>query len=234
MQETSYPENSKVLEPARLNLPLIGSTLQKVEDNWSGIETRLIKAGVSKKDVPFNTQVRENMLSAYLYLDRLLEQKVAPFSPESLGSMLALNNHVHYGESQSLMEEYRGAIEANTTKFYEQVEPLIKWYQKHKDKKSKIRKLAGEIYVAVLGRPQLFIEGNHRTGSLIASWINAYHGYPPFVLSPENAVAFFLPSSEIKMFVDKSSWRGRNKLPKYRKSFGELWETLTTNQAYLE
>jgi len=51
-----------------------------------------------------------------------------------------------------------------------------------------------------------------------------YHGYPPFILSRENAIAYFAPSAEIKYFADKSTWRGRFKLPKYRKSFRKFWE----------
>ena len=68
------------------------------------------------------------------------------------------------------------------------------------------------------------MEGNHRTGSLIASWINLYAGYPPFVLSVDNAVEYFAPSAAIKQFADKSTWRGRRQLPKYRKSFRAFWE----------
>jgi hypothetical protein len=233
MQESERANNPKIALPGRLKLETIGCTLQEVEDNWTTIESALSKAGVGKRDVPFNSWIRENMMSAYTYLDQLLEKGVEPFSVESLGYMLGLSSRVLYGQDQALREEYSGALEANSQKFYAQIEPMINWYQKHKGE-NKLRKLAGEIYVSVLGPPQLFIEGNHRTGSLIANWINVFHGYPPFVLSPENAVAFFLPSSEIKQFVNKATWRGRNKLPKYRKSFGGLWETLATNRAYLQ
>ena len=85
-------------------------------------------------------------------------------------------------------------------------------------------KAAAEVYVAVLGFPQLFIEGNHRTGNLLANWISMYYGRPPFVLSVENAVAYFKPSKEIKRFANKSTWRGRRRIPKYRASFKKFWE----------
>ncbi|MGA2682660.1 MAG: hypothetical protein ABSF44_12765 [Candidatus Bathyarchaeia archaeon] len=85
-------------------------------------------------------------------------------------------------------------------------------------------KVAAEVYVAVLGFPQLFIEGNHRTGNLISNWISMYYGHPPFVLSEENALAYFKPSKEIKRFADKSTWRGRARIPKYRKCFKKFWE----------
>lgn len=46
--------------------------------------------------------------------------------------------------------------------------------------------------------PQLFLEGNHRTGVLIVSYMLALEGCPPLVLTPENAHAFFDPSTAIK------------------------------------
>ncbi len=85
-------------------------------------------------------------------------------------------------------------------------------------------KATAQVYVAALGFPQLFIEGNYRTANLISNWISMYYGQPPFVLSPEKAIAYFKPSKEIKRFVDKSTWRGRAKLPKYRNCFKKFWE----------
>jgi Fic family protein len=46
----------------------------------------------------------------------------------------------------------------------------------------------------VLSEPQLYIEGNHRTGALLMSYILARDGKPPFVFS----VDYFDPSSVIK------------------------------------
>jgi hypothetical protein len=67
---------------------------------------------------------------------------------------------------------------------------------------------------------------DHRTGSLIASWINPYAGLPPFVLSVDNALTYFTLSAEIKQFADRSSWHGRRRIPKYSKSFRVFWERL--------
>jgi hypothetical protein len=83
--------------------------------------------------------------------------------------------------------------------------------------------VASQIYVGVLSQPQLYQEGNHRTGSLIASGILLQTGCAPFVLTPRNAIAYFNPSSEIK-FTDKRSIRGRLRLPKYRRQFREFFQ----------
>ena len=140
---------------------------------------------------------------------------------------LELNNRVHYGEDTALRMEYGRAMRAASDKFYAGVPILQKWYDRHLGKKGDDpRKVASEIYVGIVGQPQLFVEGNHRTGSLIASWIDMSGGKPPFVLSHENAIDYFEPSHKIKHFKPLSNWRGERKLPKYHKVFREYWEKL--------
>jgi hypothetical protein len=41
-----------------------------------------------------------------------------------------------------------------------------------------------------VSEPELFIEGNHRTGALIMSYVLARAGQPPFVMTARNAKAF--------------------------------------------
>ncbi len=207
-----------------LNLEEIEKSLLKVEKHWEEIDDELDKLKIGRKDTAFDSKLRGHMMLAYHYLDSLIERGVKPFSRESFSEMLELNNLVHYGRNFRLRYEYGKAIRATSEKFYNQIEVLEGWYKKHRKNKDHPLKIASEIYVGIVGYPQLFIEGNHRTGSLIASWIDLYEGYPPFVLSPDNAIAFFAPSSQIKHFTDKSTWRGRLKLPKYKKSFKKFWE----------
>ena len=108
-------------------------------------------------------------------------------------------------------------------RFFEGLTPVKRWFDKHNEKDG-VNKVAAEIYVGVLSQPQLFIEGNHRTGSLIASWIMLRGGQPPFVLTVENAKAYFNPSSQIK-FSDKRVISDKLKLPKYQKTFRKFLES---------
>ena len=55
--------------------------------------------------------------------------------------------------------------------------------------KSAWRRAAG-VYIRILSEPELFIEGNHRTGALVMSYILARDGHPPFVMTVDNAKAF--------------------------------------------
>ncbi len=209
----------------KFNIPAVEESLLNVEQNWTKIDDSLAYEKIGRRDTPFDSVVRTRMMSAYIHLDALLRVGVEPFSLDSIPAMLELNNLVHFGRDWDLRLQYHKAILATSDKYYSQIEPIQKWYKKHMKNQPRPIKVAAEIYVAILGQPQLFIEGNHRTGSLIASWISMYYGRPPFVLSTDNAVAYFRPSAEIKKFANKSTWRGRSKLPKYRRCFKEFWET---------
>jgi hypothetical protein len=210
--------------PQRLSLDAIDASLQTVEAHWQEIDDELDYQGIGRKDTPFTDVVRMRMLSAYSYLDELLAQHIVPFSPASIKPMIQLNERVHYGTDRRLRAEYAKACKATEEKFHQHIAPIHQWYHEHTRRGDHPLKLAAEIYVSILGYPQLYIEGNHRTGSLVANWVTVYYGFPPFVLSQENAIAYFVPSAEIKSFGNKSTWRGQFQLPKYRKSFLAFWE----------
>jgi hypothetical protein len=207
----------------RLDIARIETSLFEVEDDWSRIDAEMERLKLGRRQ-PFNDFLRGNMVCAYAHLDRLLVDRIDPFSNRGIDHMLTLNNLVHYGDHESLIAQFGSAIAANVEKFDANIAPIIDWYQRHAAHGDHPFKLAAETYVSILGQPQLFVEGNHRTGALIASWINLRSGLPPFVLSVRNAIAYFAPSAEIKLFADKTSWRGRRRLPKYRKSFRVFWE----------
>jgi hypothetical protein len=57
---------------------------------------------------------------------------------------------------------------------------------------------AAGVYVRLLSRPQLFVEGNHRTGALAMSYVLVRENEPPFVLTTQNAATYFDPSTVIQ------------------------------------
>ena len=207
----------------RFNLDNVENSLVGVEKNWKKINDDLDLEKLGRRDT-FDPVIRGRMMDAYKHLDKLLKKGVEPFSTEGISEILELNNIVLYGFDLKLRLEYNQAILVNSEKFTQYIAPIEKWYKNHMKGRPHPLKTAAEVYVAILGFPQLFIEGNHRTGNLISNWISMYYGHPPFVLSVDNAVAYFKPSKEIKRFADKSTWRGRARLPKYRDCFKEFWE----------
>jgi hypothetical protein len=175
---------------SRLNLREIADQLCEVELNWPRIDAALQRSNVGHKE-PFTALLRTNMVSTYAYLDTLLSNRAAPFSLDGIDHVLALYERVHYGDELALRVEFASAIDANVDKFNVQIEPIAVWYWRHAGRGQHSYKRAAETYISIIGQPQLFIDGNHRSGSLIASWINLWAGSPLFVLSEQNAVAYF-------------------------------------------
>ncbi len=207
----------------KFNLKNVELSLLEVQRNWKKVDNELDFKKLGRRDT-FDPVIRSRMMDSYKYLDKLLRNEIEPFSTDGISEILELNNIVLYGLDLSLRLEYNKAIVANSEKFNECIVPIEKWYRRHMKGEPHPLRVAAEIYVSVLGFPQLFIEGNHRTGNLISNWVSMYYGHPPFVLSVDNAIAYFTPSKEIKRFADKSTWRGRARLPKYRASFKKFWE----------
>lgn len=85
-------------------------------------------------------------------------------------------------------------------------------------------KLAAGLYVRILSQPQLYIEGNHRTGALIMSYVLARDGKPPFVLSVNNAKAYFDPPTLVKN-TKKTATTLLTKLPRIKKRFADFLKT---------
>ena len=70
----------------------------------------------------------------------------------------------------------------------------------------------------LLSEPQLFIEGNHRTGALIMSCILIRDGRPPFVLNTANARGYFDPSTLITK-TKKTPISMLFRMPKLKREF---------------
>jgi hypothetical protein len=207
----------------RFDLAKVARALAEVETAWPRIEAELRRLRLGSK-APFTSRLRCNMVSAYAYVDELLGEGVEPFSDVGMEHMLTLNLRVHYGDDNRLISQFASAIEANIDKFNSNIEVIANWYWRHLRCGDHPYKLAAETYVSIVGQPQLFLEGNHRTAALIGSWIGMRANYPPFVLSVDNAIAYFAPSAEIKQFADRTRWRGRRQLPRYREAFRIFWE----------
>lgn len=211
--------------PYRPNLKEIEAAYSRVLENWESIDDLLDTHKVGRKDTPFNQPLMDNLLTAWDFVDYLIRKQESGLLSKYGGpDMLEINNLVHYGEDFVLRAEYHKAIKATEEKFTKLIPPIRKYYEKKMERGSSVYKIAAEVFISIVGQPQLFIEGNHRSGSIIASWINMAHDRPPFVLTEENALTFFEPAQVIKKFNKQSRWRSVTKLPKYKNNFRRFWE----------
>jgi hypothetical protein len=208
--------------------------LGRIEDELCDVQRHFpaINALLNCRRDDFTDTVRQNMLTAYEFLDAVVHDEIDLFSDEGPEALLQLNHLVLLGKGYDLLA-FNRHITVTRRQFFENfrryVKPIRRWYRKHDTDNP--YKVASQIYVGVLSQPQLFQEGNHRTGSLIASGVLLQNNCPPFVLCRQNAVAYFNPSSEIK-FTDKRTIRGKLRLPKYQHNFREFLQA-NVNQAYV-
>jgi len=201
----------------RLDLERIEASLRAVQRDFSALNERLLM-----RREPLTDQIIDNLLDGYAYVDQLLEDGVEVFSERGLDHILELNHIVLCGRDERVRMEYGPHLLETRRRFAQGIEEVAGWYER-KRHKSACRRAAG-VYVLLVSQPQLFLEGNHRTGALTASYILAQEGLPPFVLTIKNAVSYFNPSTLIKYrhkekFLDRQYY-----LKKYRRAFQAFLE----------
>ncbi|MFM9882635.1 MAG: Fic family protein [Burkholderiales bacterium] len=170
---------------------------------------------------PLDRRVIENMLAGYAYIERLANQGLEPFA--RVEHVLELNRLALCGIDPERRQEFRSHLDATERRFYDEanagIEDVVEWMRLHKGRS--IWERAAAAHIRILAKPQLFIEGNHRTAALVMSWILMRGGKPPFVLSTSNAVSYFKPSASIRD-IRKSSVLGMLRLPRIQRRFADF------------
>lgn len=204
----------------KINTALVESSLRGVQKRFDHINDTLEMRREAMQDT-----IVANMLAGYAYVNTLLERAINPLHPKQLHHFLELNNIVLCGTNSQARTDYRGHIEATKDRFYRQAQFSIAhiraWAEKHQHDTP--YKQAAGVYILQISRPQLFAEGNHRSGALLMSCILVSHGKPPFVLTVDNAKAYFDPSSLAKQ-THKNLVGKYYKLPKIKKKFALFLE----------
>lgn len=201
----------------RLDLDAIEASLREVKNDFASLNEELLM-----RREPLTDQIIGNLLEGYAYVDQLLEDKVEVFSASGVDHILELNHLVLCGSSARVRLEYGPHLLETRRRFAQGIDEIADWYER-KRHKTATRRAAG-VYVLSVSQPQLFLEGNHRTGALVASYILVQEGLPPFVLTRKNAAAYFNPSTLIKYrhkekFLDRQYY-----LKKYRRVFQDFLE----------
>ncbi len=147
------------------------------------------------------------MVAGYDWVDALLAEGIDPLTPGSLKYLLEMNTLVLCGTDPTERHVHAGHIQATERRFYGEreggVRDLVEWYAGHQDDSA--LECAAGLYVLMLSKPQLFIEGNHRTAALVMSYVLVRDGRPPFVLSVHNAAEYFASAAAIRDVHKNSS-----------------------------
>ncbi|MDQ7832706.1 MAG: hypothetical protein RDU30_13305 [Desulfovibrionaceae bacterium] len=201
----------------RLNLEEIQASLFAVQRDFSRISEEMLM-----RREPLDNRIIDNLLAGYAYVDQLLEEGVDLFSLKGSDHILELNHIVLCGLDERVRLEFGSHILETRKRFSQGIGQILSWYERKKSK-SPYKRAAG-VYVLGVSQPQLFLEGNHRTGSLVASYILVKDGKPPFVLTRENALAYFNPSTLIKYKHKKKFLDMQYFLKKYMGYFADFLE----------
>lgn len=203
-----------------LDLRAIERSLCEVQFNFALLNERIFEP----RD-PFIDAVRHNLLAGYALIDDYVARGIDLFSLQNVGLMLEINATVLCGTDPANRAEYAEHLAATEKRFFGSgegsIRDLLEWYDVHRSES--IWKRAAGVYIRILSKPQLFIEGNHRSGSLIVSYLLMRESLPPFVLTVDNAEGYFNPSSVIRN-LPKRGIKVLFKIPGIKKRYARFLE----------
>ncbi len=204
-----------------INLTAIESALRELQRAFPEINRSLLDRPDHLDD-----EVLSNLLEGYALVDRLLSSRIDLFEIGHSSCWLQLNAIVLCGTDPRKLSRHHRMLEATEARFYEEpgagIRDVMNWYSLNRSRD--VWRRAAGVYNRILSDPQLFIEGNHRTGALVISYLLAREGQPPFVLTRENAQGFFDPSSVAKK-TKKRDVFGEIKFKKLTRDFAVFLNT---------
>jgi len=215
----------------RLNIDAIRSSLIVTQQNF-----KKINATLTVKRKPPSDEVIDNLVAGYAKIDDYLANDIDLFGMGNSRLILDLNHIVLYHNSAISQEEDKSQFKATNSHFYDAkdggIGQLMDWLTLNKN--TNVWKKTAGVFTHVLSQPQLFLEGNHRTGSLILSYLLMKQGLSPFVLSYKNAKHFFEPAELIKKRRKKILIDEFIHLPKQTRLFAKLLQKEQSQHFFLK
>lgn len=183
--------------------------LQEISGALKGLMKLSTKPGtaVFEDKEPLSADVIRRMMNGYAYVNDLLREGVDLFNYGSSRHWLEINHLVLCGRTPERREQFRHHIAETERRFYDDavggIGERIEWLLRHRS--SEPAALAAGIFLHITSSPQLFIEGNRRTATLIASYALVAHGLPPLVVTERDYEAFFALTDGCK-HIERSRW----------------------------
>ncbi|HUO55458.1 MAG TPA: hypothetical protein VMU18_11985 [Rhodoblastus sp.] len=183
------------------DLDVISTALENL-NLWRGEDQT-----ATAEDIRNYVDAERRMLQGYAFVDDLLVDGRDPFAYGGSGLLLELNHLVLCGTDPARRKEFAQHIAATESRFYDDHEvgadSFYAWAQEHGHLAA--LPFAAQIYRRIVGAPQLFIEGNQRTATLVASFVLGRAGRPPLVRSAATFETFATLSAQCKA-VDRRRW----------------------------
>lgn len=139
-----------------LDLNAIRNSLLEVQAQFESLNAQL-----DERRDPFDDVVCSNMLHGYALIDRLIVDDVDLFDLQQIDWMIEINTTVLCGVDPENRKEFSQHIAMTSSRFFDNdeggVRDLLEWYNSHRNESA--WKRAAGIFVRILSKPQLFIEG---------------------------------------------------------------------------
>ena len=158
---------------ARLNLDAIDAAI-------AGVAV----LGPAPDEEPRSPDTLRRLGLGYRYVDDLLAERVDLFAYGNSPLLLELNHRVLCGVTPERRQQYARHIAETERRFYDVghgIGDVVDWYRRNQSRRPAM--LAAGMFVEIVSTPQLFIEGNQRTGTLVAAYLLARAGRPPMVVT---------------------------------------------------
>ena len=161
----------------------------------------------------------DRIVSAYEFLNGLLRKEIDVFTPAGLHAMLELNHLVLCGSDPAVRTGYYSHLTATRKRFLKRIGPVRSYVLKRRGRKQNPHEVAAGFYSRMLSYPQLFLEGNHRTGNILLNFLLISAGASPYVPTAEHAHLYLNLSGDFKLTERDNAFDTALKMPKYRKQF---------------
>lgn len=185
--------------PRLFNVPTIADSLFAFREAFPTINDRL---AIRREEL--TPEMVENIVEAYRYLNSLLAKKMDLFTPAGLHGLLELNHIVLCGTDRTTRAQYYAHLEETRKSFLRQIRPIKDWVLRKRTGNDPYH-LATGFYSRMLSRPQLFLEGNHRTGNIVLNYLLVSRSIAPYIVKTRNADIYLDISGDIK-FTDNGNY----------------------------
>lgn len=146
----------------RIDLAAVEASLRDLQAGFPWLNE-----GLESPRDRLDDEVILNLLAGYAYIDRAVAAGIDFLALGNLKHLLELNTIVLCGEEPSARRLNARHIAATERHFWDEsrggVRDIVEWHDRHRNET--VWQRAAGVYIRILSEPQLYIEGNHRTGA---------------------------------------------------------------------
>lgn len=188
-----------------------------------------INNDLSMRREEFTGVMVDRIIEAYDFLNSLLIKDMNLFTPVGLYALLEMNHIVLCGRDRETRLQYFQHVNETRKSFQLRITPIKTWVIRNQDTENPYMLAAG-FYSRMLARPQLFLEGNHRTGNILLNYLLISRNAFPYIIAPEHARRYLDVSGDIKFTDKEHTLDTALRMPGHRRRFQSFLQTHSSGE----